>query len=126
MNMFLWVLQVLMAIAFLAHGWLLLFPSPEMEQLMNTTMSRGFRLFLGVAEVLAAVGLTVPGVTRVMPWLVYCAAAGLMIVMIGATILHIRRDEISSAVITAVLLLIVTFIAYMRWRVTPISARAGR
>ena len=126
MNMFLWVLQVLMAIAFLAHGWLLLFPSPEMEQLMNSTMTRGFRLFLGVAEVLAAVGLTLPGVARVMPWLVYCAAAGLMIVMIGATILHIRRDEISSAAITAVLLLIVTFIAYMRWRVTPISVRAGR
>ena len=124
MNMLLWVLQVLMAVAFFAHGWLLLFPSPEMAALMNATMSPGFRLFLGIAEVLAAVGLTLPGITRIMPWLVPCAAAGLIIVMIGATILHLRRNELSSAMITAVLLAVVTFIAYMRWKVNPIAPRA--
>ena len=38
--------------------------------------SPAFRIFLGVAEVLAAVGLTLPGITRILPWLVSCAAAG--------------------------------------------------
>ena len=124
MNIVLWVLQVLLAAAFLAHGLFLLFPPAEMLELMNETMSTPFRLFLGVAEVLAAVGLTLPGITRVQPWLVPAAAAGVMIVMISATVLHIRRDEISSAIITAVLLAMATFVAYMRWKAMPISPRA--
>jgi len=124
MNIVLWVLQVLLAAAFLAHGLFLLFPSPEILEQMNETMSTSFRQFLGIAEVLAAVGLTLPGITRVQPWLVSAAAAGVMIVMISATVLHIRRDEISSAVITAILLMMATFVAYMRWKATPIAPRS--
>ena len=123
MNILLWVLQVLLALAFLAHGWMLLFPPAAIVEQMNATMPRWFQLFLGVAEVLAAVGLTLPGITRVQPWLVSCAAAGVMIVMICATIFHLMRNEISSAAITAVLLVIATFVAYMRWRVLPIAPR---
>ena len=124
MNIVLWVLQGLLAVAFLAHGLFLLFPSAEVLEQMNATMSREFRLFLGVAEVLAAVGLTLPGITRVQPWLVSAAAAGVMIVMISATVLHIRRDEISSAIITTILLVMATFVAYMRWKATPIASRS--
>jgi uncharacterized membrane protein YphA (DoxX/SURF4 family) len=123
MNVLLWVLQVFLAVAFLAHGWLFLFPPAAMIDQMNASLARGFQLFLGVAEVLAAVGLTLPGVTRIRPWLVSCAAAGLMIVMISATIFHVARGEVSSAIITAVLLLVATFVAYMRWRVVPIRPR---
>ena len=46
-----------------------------------------------------------------------------MIVMISATIFHIARGEVSSAITTAVLLLVVAFVAYMRWRVLPIRPR---
>ena len=96
MNIMLWVLQVLLAVAFFAHGWLFLFPSAEMVELMKP-IPPAFRMFLGVAEVLAAVGLTLPGITRILPWLIPCAAAGLMVVMIGATIFHTARGEVSSA-----------------------------
>ena len=123
MNVLLWVLQVLLALAFLAHGLLFLFPPAAMVEQMNASLARGFQLFLGAAEVMAAVGLTLPGLTRVQPWLVSCAAAGLMIVMISATIFHILRGEVSSAFTTALLLLIATFVAYMRWRVAPIQPR---
>jgi uncharacterized membrane protein YphA (DoxX/SURF4 family) len=123
MNVVLWVLQVLLALAFLAHGWLFLFPPAAIVDQMNASLARGFQLFLGGAEVLAAVGLILPGVTRIQPWLVPCAAAGLMIVMISATIFHITRGEITSAITTAMLLLIATFVAYMRWRVVPIRPR---
>ena len=58
MNIALWVLQVLLAVAFLAHGWLFLAPPPEIAVQMNASLPRWFQLFLGVAEVLAAVGLT--------------------------------------------------------------------
>lgn len=126
MNIALWVLQVLLAAAFLAHGLLLLFPPADMVEAMNATMSPTFRNFLGVAEVLAAIGLTLPGITRVLPWLVSCAAAGVMIVMISATVLHIVRNEVSSAIITAVLLVMATVVAYARWKVMPIPARTRR
>lgn len=124
MNIALWVLQVLLAVAFFAHGWLFLFPPADLLELMNASISPAFRIFLGIAEVLAAVGLILPGLARILPWLIPCAAAGIMIVMIGATIFHIARGEISSAIITTVLLAIATFVAYMRWKVLPIPARA--
>ena len=123
MNILLWVLQVLLAAAFFAHGWMFLFPPASIAAQMNAALPRWFQLFLGVAEILAAVGLTLPGLTRIQPWLVPCAAAGVMFVMVNATVYHIVRNEMSSAVITAVLLAVATFVAYMRWRVLPIAAR---
>jgi hypothetical protein len=123
MNTLLWVLQALLALAFFAHGALLLFPPAAMVDQINASLPRWFQLFLGVAEVLAAVGLTLPGFTRIQPWLVSCAAAGIMIVMISATIFHLMRGEVSSAITTLVLLAMATFVAYMRWRVAPIGPR---
>ena len=125
MNVALWVLQGLLAVAFLLHGWLLLSPPANMVEQMNASISPAFRIFLGVAEVLAAIGLTLPGITRVLPRLVSLAAAGLMIVMIGATYFHLARSEYSSAATTAVLLVLLSFVAYMRWKVKPISPRAA-
>ena len=123
MNILLWVLQVLLALAFLAHGGLLLFPPASVVEQMNASMARWFQLFVGVAEVLAAVGLTLPGVTRIQPWLVSAAAVGLIIVMLCATLFHVQRGEMSSAVTTAVLMAMATFVAYARWRMLPIRAR---
>ena len=123
MNILLWVLQVLLALAFFAHGCLFLFPPAAMVDQMNASLPRWFQLFLGVAEILAAVGLTLPGVTRIQPWLVSCAAVGLVIVMICATVFHVTRGEVGSAVTTLVLLALATFVAYMRWRVAPIQPR---
>ena len=123
MNIVLWVLQILLAAAFLAHGLLMLFPPADLIEVMNATMSTSFRLFLGAAEVLAAIGLTLPGITRVQPWLIPAAAVGLMVVMISATVLHIARNEVSSAIITAILLVMATVVAYMRWKVLPIPPR---
>lgn len=124
MNILLWILQVLLAAAFAAHGWLFLSPPPDLLAVMNESLNPNFRLFLGVAEVLAAIGLILPGITRILPWLVALAAVGIMIVTISATVLHISRGEISSAVTTAILFALATFVAYMRWKVKPIQPRA--
>ena len=123
MNIVLWVVQMLLAVAFLAHGWLFLSPPPEIAVQMNASLPRWFQLFLGVAEVLAAVGLTLPGLTRIQPWLVTWAAGGVMIVTASATAFHLVRGEMSSAAITLVLLAMATFVAYMRHRVLPIGVR---
>jgi uncharacterized membrane protein YphA (DoxX/SURF4 family) len=123
MNLVIWVLQVLLAIAFLAHGWLFLSPPAELVDQMNAALPRWFQLFLGVAEVLAGVGLTLPGLTRVLPGLVIGAAVGIMIVTVSATVFHVARGEMSSAAITLILFGLATFVAYTRYRVVPIPAR---
>ncbi|MBA3271897.1 MAG: DoxX family protein [Acidobacteria bacterium] len=101
MHIVLWVLQLLLAVAFFAHGWLFLSPPPEIAEQMNASLPRWFQIFLGIAEVLAAVGLTLPGLARILPWLVAWAAAGIMIVTASATAFHVVRSEMSSAAITA-------------------------
>lgn len=123
MNIVLWVIQALLAVAFLAHGWLFLFPPAEMVEQMNASIPPALRLFIGVAEILAAVGLTLPGVTRIQPWLVSAAAGGLAIVTVSATVLHTVRGEVSAASTTAVLLALTAFVAYMRWKVKPIGRK---
>ena len=123
MNIALWIVQVLLAVAFFAHGWLFLSPPPQIAEQMNASLPRWFQLFLGVAEVLAAVGLILPGLTRILPWLVSWAAGGIMIVMVSATIFHLMRGEMSSAAVTLLLLVMATFVAYMRQRVLPIGVR---
>ena len=123
MNIVLWIFQVLLAALFLWHGWLFLAPPAELVDIMNEQFAPAFRIFLGVAEWLAAAGLILPGVTRILPWLTPLAAAGLMIVMASATVLHFSRGEMASGITTAVLFVIVTFVAYMRWKVKPIAAR---
>jgi putative oxidoreductase len=125
MKILLWVLQVLLALAFFAHGCLFLFPPVAMVDQMNASLPRWFQLFLGVAEVLAAIGLTLPGVTRIQPRLVAWAAAGVMIVTLSATIFHTTRGELSSAATTLVLFAVAAFIAYMRGRVMPIRPRGA-
>lgn len=123
MNITLWVLQVLLALVFLAHGVMFLAPPPDIAVLMDEMLPRWFQLFLGVAEVLAAVGLTLPGLTRILPGLVPAAAAGVMVVTVAATVLHLWRGELGSAATTFVLLLIATFVGHGRWRRQPIAPR---
>jgi DoxX-like family len=112
---FVWLLQILLALAFLAHGLMMLFPPAEVAKLMNAVMPRWFQVFIGIAEILAVAGLTLPAITGIQPWLVAWAAGGLMIVMVSATILHVVRGEYSSAATTFVLLAMATVVAWARY-----------
>jgi hypothetical protein len=123
MKVLIWAMQVLLAIAFLAHGWLLLSPPAAIADQLNATLPRWFQLFLGVAEILAAVGLTLPPVTGILPGLAVWASVGIIIVTVSATMFHLSRGEISSAATTIVLFGVATFVAYMRYRVVPIPPR---
>jgi uncharacterized membrane protein YphA (DoxX/SURF4 family) len=121
MNIVLWILQILLAIAFFAHGLLMLFPPAAFVEQMNASLPRWFQLFIGWAEILGAAGLIVPAVTRIQPWLVTWAAVGIAIVMVSATYYHISRGE--PFVATLILLAMALFVAYMRHRVLPIAPR---
>lgn len=126
MNVILWILQVLLAAVFAAHGWMLVAPPPELLPVVNEQLGVGFRLFLGVAEIAGAAGLLLPALTRVMPRLTAVTAGCLAFVVASATVLHLARSEFSSAVITAVLFLLAAFVAYARWRLWPIAPRRSR
>jgi putative oxidoreductase len=121
MNIGLWIVQVFLAVVFLAHGWLMVAPPPELVEMINAQLGVGLRLFIGVAEVLAAFGLILPSITRILPFLTAWAAAGLMIVMTCATVLHLVRGE--SVITTIVLFVLATLVAYARSKVVPIAPR---
>ena len=125
MNIVLWIVQIVLAIAFFAHGWLFLAPPAELVEQMNASLPRWFQLFIGVAEVLAAVGLTLPGLTRVLPVLVAWAAGGVMVVTASATLFHLARQEMGSAAVTLVLFGMAAFVATHRRRVISVGAAAS-
>ena len=123
LNIGLWIFQTLLAALFLWHGQFMVLPPADMVAMINANIGPVFRVFIGVAEVLAAIGLILPGVTRILPSLTALAAAGLMLVMSSATVFHLFRGETASAISTVVILLLVSVVAYTRWKVRPIAAR---
>jgi uncharacterized membrane protein YphA (DoxX/SURF4 family) len=123
MRILLWVLQIALAAMYVWHGLLFVAPPAVLVDVMNASFPAWLRVFIGVAELLAAAGLILPGITRILPWLTPLAAAGLMIVMASATVLHFSRGEIANAISAAVIFVLLSFVAYMRWKVVPIAPR---
>lgn len=86
-------------------------------------VSPGMVKFIGVMEVLGALGLLLPSVTRVMPKLTVAAAIGLLAIMVLAAGLHISIGEPQYVVINAVLGAMAVFVAWGRWKKAPIAPR---
>src|SRR6266581_2602094 len=119
MSAALWIVQGLLAAIFLfAGGAKLVLP---LDQLTGPVALPGLLLrFIGVCEVLGALGLILPGLLRIRPGLTPLAAAGLVIIMIGATVLTLMGGELTAAGVSAVVGLLAAFVAYGRWRVAPL------
>ena len=110
MNVFLWILQILLAAFFAFAGTAkFLMPAEEMTKNMPAFLSIGFIYFIGVCEILGAVGLVVPWLTRIRPGLTPLAAFLLAVIMIGATAITVVGSPTQALVplVTGVLLLIV-------------------
>jgi DoxX-like family len=118
----LWIVQGLLALLFLfAGGMKLVLP---LEKMAGPIAFLGFFLrFIGVVEVLGALGLILPGLLRIRPGLTSLAAAGLVILMIGATVVTLAGGDVASALIPALVGLLAAFVAYGRWRVAPVDRR---
>jgi DoxX-like family len=69
---------------------------------------------IGLVEVLGAAGLILPAVTHIAPILVPLAAIGLALVMVGAAIVHARRNEPTNVIVNIVLLALAAFVAWGR------------
>jgi len=123
MNILLWILQILLAMLFLfAGGTKLVLPIQMLTDMgsPNAIVLPGlFIRFIGVCEVLGALGLVLPGVFKTRQYLTPLAAVGLMIIMIGAMVVTAMGDGLKMALIPFVYLLLLGFIAYGRWRLRP-------
>jgi uncharacterized membrane protein YphA (DoxX/SURF4 family) len=124
MNIALWVIQILLALAFLAAG------VPKATQPIATLSKRltwakdvpaPFVRFIGVAEILGALGLILPALTGILPWLTVAAAIGLAVIMVAAIIFHILRGETNRIAFNIVFLLLLLFVTYGRIVLAPLA-----
>jgi hypothetical protein len=114
MTYVLWIVQGLLALLFLfAGGMKLILP---LEALQGPVVLPGpFVRFIGVAEMLGALGLILPGLLRIRPGLTSLAAAGLVLIMIGATVVTVAGGQLVPALIPVVVGLLAACVAYGRW-----------
>ncbi len=117
MNIVLWVVQGLLALVFLLVGFMKAFmPMETLKKNMAwvSTVPAPVVRFIGVAEMLGAIGLILPLATGIVAWLTVAAAVGLVVVMVGASTYHASRREYSNIGMNVVLLLMAVFIVLGR------------
>jgi uncharacterized membrane protein YphA (DoxX/SURF4 family) len=114
----LWIIQALLALLFLFAGGMKLVLSVE-EMTKQMPLPGPFLRLIGVAEVLGAIGLILPGLLDIRPGLTPLAAGGLVIIMIGATVLTAASGGIVPALFPLLVGLLAAFVAYGRSRLAP-------
>ena len=115
LNVLLWVLQVLLAMLFMFTG-VMKFVIPVEEMTKQIALPGWFLHFIGVGEILGAIGLVLPGILRIRTGLTPLAAAALVVIMIGATAVNLKTGQRGAALTTVVVGLLLVFVAYNRRR----------
>lgn len=124
MTRLLWIIQGLLALIFLfAGGMKLMLPVEVMTAQMPVALPGLFLKYIGVAEVVGAVGLVLPGLVRIRQGLTPLAAAGLVVIMIGATGITLAGGAVGPALIPLAVGLLAAFVAYGRWQ--PATRRSA-
>jgi uncharacterized membrane protein YphA (DoxX/SURF4 family) len=121
-NIAIWTVQVLLACLFLFAGSMkLVLPIAEMTK--QFPLPGAFLRFLGVVELSGALGLILPSLLKIRPYLTPLAAGGLVIVMSGATAISMAGGKVSPAIAPFVIGCLAGLVLYARTRVVPISAK---
>jgi uncharacterized membrane protein len=120
MNKTLWIVQALLAALFLFAGGMK-FAMPAAELAKVSPFPVAFIWFIGVCEVLGAIGLIVPALTRIRPSLTPLAAAGLTIIMVGAVVSTVAVGPAAPAIIPGMVGVFAAFVAWGRNRLAPLS-----
>jgi uncharacterized membrane protein YphA (DoxX/SURF4 family) len=123
MNTAVWIVQILLALAFIAAGFMKA-TQPKEKLYANMQWVEDFSpniiKAIGVIEILGGLGLVLPALTGILPWLTPLAGIGLALDMIGAILTHVRRKENSIIVANLVLLALAAFVAYGRFVAVPL------
>jgi uncharacterized membrane protein YphA (DoxX/SURF4 family) len=116
MNIVLWIIQILLVLIFLFSGITKLLPIiPMPPPPPNVWMPpMWFLKFIGVCELLGALGLVLPGLLRRQQYLTVWAAVGLTIIMIGAVVISLMTMGVATAVIPLIVGILCVFVAYGR------------
>jgi len=126
MKYVLWILQVLLALLFIFAGVVkLVMPMEQMVSQMPFPVPGQLLRFVAVTEIVGAAGLILPGLFGIRTELTPLAAAGLVIIMIGATAITIAGGMVLAALFPLVVGLLCAYVAYIRWAVAPIPGRRG-
>ncbi len=127
-NVQLWTVQVFLALFFALGSGLpkLLLPPEVLAANMPIALPREFVLFIGTCEILGALGLILPGITRVGTKLTPLAAGCLALLTLCATTYQLLAHQPESAIFAVVMGLICSFVAYGRWRRAPLAERTAR
>ena len=123
MNIALWVVQGLLALLFLMSGSMKAFtPLATMRKKMTwaNDFPAAFVRFIGIAELLGAIGLIAPAVTGIQSWLTVAAAVGFVVVMVSASVFHTSRREYQHIGIPLVVLLLSMFVVLGRGVLAPL------
>ncbi len=128
MTYVLWIIQILLGLLFLFAGGSKLVMSIEVMQDMAREAGQsplpGMLLrFIGVAELLGGLGLILPGLIRIRPGLTPLAAAGLLIIMIGAVVITVSSGPMAPALFPLIVCLLLIFVIYGRTKLAPIAPR---
>jgi len=128
MTYILWIIQFLLAVLFIFAGGSKLVMSIEaMQELARqsgqTPLPGLLIRFIGVAELLGGIGLVLPALLRIRPGLTPLAAAGLLIIMIGATVITLASGTVATALFPLIVCLLLLFVLYGRWRLAPVAKR---
>lgn len=124
MHRTLWVVQGLLALVFVLTGAMKLLMPLKVLTAEIPLPGACVRL-IGGAEVLGAIGLILPAALRIRPGLTPLAAAGLVIIMAGATVFTLATGGGALAVIPLAIGFLSSFVAYGRWRIRPLGSRPG-
>lgn len=119
----LWVAQVLLALGMASAGIIKLISADDVLTMYYPIFPALFIRFIGVCEILGAIGVVVPAALRIRPELTPLAAAGLAIIMGGAVISTIVMGAASMIATPLALFLLALFVAYGRWKLAPITPR---
>ena len=126
MNILLWIIQILLGLLFLFAGGTKFYYTIEQMRSMgspNQILFPGWFIhFIGVCEILGGLGLLLPGLLRIKPYLTVLAAIGLTIVMIGAFIVVAMADGIGVAFPNLIIALLCAFVAYGRTKLSPFKS----
>ena len=116
-----WVLSAVLAVVFLVTGVNKAFRYEKSREIFPWVKDapRALVRFIGIAEILGALGLILPVATGIYPWLTYYAAVGLAILMLMAGTFHGQRREGTEAALNLILLLMLAFVAYSRRGLLP-------
>ncbi len=122
MNIFLWILQVLAALLYGSSGVMKVFMFDKVSRDVPSfgALPRGAWMTLGILELVCTVGLVVPGALRWRPELTVVAAAFLALESLVFVWVHVKYREVTPMILSGVLGLLMTFVAYGRMVLKPV------